>query len=204
MAATVVVVTGDAGAGKSTVARLMEAAGGLRLDADALALDLWRHPDVAEAALARWGRDVLDVAGNVDRRAIAARIFNSDEDYRWCCGLLHPLVMGELARRVSELAPPQWAVAEVPLFFEAAGPPPGTRAPWATHVVFVTAPFEARLSRCREQRGWDEAELRRREGFFLPSASRMAWSDFVINNEGALPNLEAAVRDVLSKLPKIG
>ena len=34
MAVTAVGVTGDVGAGKSTVARLMEALGGLRFDAD--------------------------------------------------------------------------------------------------------------------------------------------------------------------------
>ncbi|MBR1673172.1 MAG: dephospho-CoA kinase, partial [Fretibacterium sp.] len=177
-AATAVGVTGDVGAGKSTVARLMEAAGGVRLDADAIALGLWRREDVRGAAVARWGRGILGAGGEVVRSAVAERIFSDPVKHRWCCALLHPLVMEELRRRVAELDPPRWAVVEIPLLYEAGRPD------WLNSVVFVTAPWDVRVERCRAQRGWDEAELRRREGYFLPSRERMNKSDFVISNAG--------------------
>lgn len=186
-----VAVTGEPGAGKSTVARVMERMGATRFDADAVVHALWRRPDVVRAALARWGTSVLDDRGEIDRAAVGARIFSSPEDHRWCCALLHPLTMDELSRRVSSVAPPGWAVVEVPLLFEAGRPA------WATRVVFVTAPWDERARRCREQRGWDEEELRRREAMFLPSRERMAMSDIVIENAGDAGELEARVRGAL-------
>lgn len=193
-AVTAVGVTGDVGAGKSTVARLMEAAGGVRLDADVVALALWERPDIRKSAVARWGTDILDPAGAIDRRAVATRIFSDPAEHRWCCGLLHPLVMAELERRVAGLSASQWAVVEIPLLFEAGRPD------WLTFVAFVTAPREVRAERCRVQRGWDEAELRRREGFFLPSEERMKRSDFVINNAGDRDALEAEVGRILEQV----
>ncbi len=168
----------------------------MRLDADAIALEQWRRPDVAQAAARRWGRQVLDPSGGIVRGTVAGRIFADRTEYDWACGLIHPLVMAELERRVAELSPDRWAVAEVPLLFEVGRPS------WVTAAVFVTAPRALRIARCR-QRGWDEAELTRREAFYLPSDERMALSDFVLNNEGDLASLrreaEAIVREVESR-----
>ena len=198
MAATAraIALTGDVGAGKSTVAGLLEGMGGVRLDADAIALEQWRRPDIAQAAARRWGHRVLDPSGGVVRGAVAGRIFTDRTEYDWACELIHPLVMAELERRVAALSPDRWAVAEVPLLFEVGRPS------WVAAVVFVTAPRALRIARCR-QRGWDEAELTRREAFYLPSDERMALSDFVLNNEGDLASLrreaEAIVREVESR-----
>ena len=199
MAAAVMAVgvTGDVGAGKSTVARLMEAAGGVRFDADVVALSLWEREDIRAAAVARCGEDVLDPAGGIDRRAVAGRIFSNPIEHRWCCGLLHPLVMVELERCVVRLSSDQWAVVEIPMLFEVGRPD------WLTSVVFVMAPWEVRVARCRVQRGWDEAELRRREGFFLPSEKRMKLSDFVINNAGDRDALEAEVGRIVKQMNSI-
>ncbi|MCR4818476.1 MAG: dephospho-CoA kinase [Fretibacterium sp.] len=193
-AVTAVGVTGDVGAGKSTVARLMEKLGGVRLDADAVALALWERPDIRTAAVARWGADILDPSGAIDRRAVAGRIFSDPAEHRWCCGLLHPLVMAELKRRVDGLSASQWAVVEIPLLFESGRPD------WLDLVVFVTAPRDVRAERCRVQRGWDEAELRRREEFFLPSAERMARSDYVVNNAEDRAALEAEVGRIVESM----
>ena len=203
MAATVVAVTGDVGAGKSTVSKLLSLLTGWpRLDADAVALTLWRRPEIVKAAVDRWGADILTSEGErdgrpawqVSSRAVAARIFSAPAEYNWCCGLLHPRVLEELKLRVLELPSEQRAVVEIPLLFEAGRPD------WVSKVVFVTAPWEARVGRCQEQRGWDEAELLRREKFFLPSGERMRHSDFVIDNAGDLHSLEAEVRRVADSL----
>lgn len=194
--ARAIALTGDVGAGKSTVAGLLEGMGGVRLDADAIALEQWRRPEVARAAARRWGRRVLDPSGGIVRGTVAGRIFTDRAEYDWACGLIHPLVMAELERRVAELSPDRWAVAEVPLLFEVGRPA------WVTAAVFVTAPRALRIARCRE-RGWGEDELTRREAFYLPSDERMALSDFVLNNEGDLASLrrkaEAIVREIASR-----
>ena len=85
-------------------------------------------------------------------------------------------------------------MVEIPLLFEAGRPE------WVTSVVFVTAPRELRLKRRREQRGWDDAELARREKFFLPSDERIKLSDFVIDNSNGLHELEDEVRRIINNM----
>ena len=196
MAATAVAVTGDVGAGKSTVARLFteNLRGSVTLDADAVAEDLWNRREIIEAAVNRWGGNILDKNGNIVKSSVASRIFSAPEEYKWCCGLLHPLVMDELKKRVAVLGAEQSAVVEIPLLFEAGRPE------WVTSVVFVTAPRELRLKRRREQRGWDDAELARREKFFLPSDERIKLSDFVIDNSNGLHELEDEVRRIINNM----
>lgn len=189
-AITALAVTGDVGAGKSTAARLFESFGGVRLDADAVVAELWRRSDVVGAAVGRWGATILDPEGRVVPARVAARFFSSRAEYDWGCALLHPPVKAELARRVAALDPDrEWAVAEIPMLFESGVPD------WVTATVFVTAPRDVRMKRCRA-RGWDEAELLRRESFFLPSEERAARSDFVLCNDGGLEDLERVVRSV--------
>lgn len=189
-AITAVAVTGDVGAGKSTAARLFESLGGVRFDADAVVAELWRRPDIVGAAVGRWGSGILDSEGRVVFARAAARLFSSRTEYDWGCALLHPPVKAELARRVASLDPKRdWAVAEIPMLFESGVPD------WVTATVFVTASRDVRAERCRA-RGWDDAELPRREAFFLPSEERAARSDFVVRNDGGLDDLERSVRAV--------
>lgn len=193
-AITAVAVTGDVGAGKSTVARLFESLGAVRLDADAVVAGLWRRPDIIEAAVGRWGPGILDPEGRIVPARVAERLFSSRAEYDWGCALLHPPAKAELARRVAALDQGrEWAVAEIPMLFESGVPG------WVTATVFVTASRELRVERCRA-RGWDEAELLRREAFFLPSEERAARSDFVLRNDGAPEELERSVRSIFERV----
>jgi dephospho-CoA kinase len=182
-------VTGDVGAGKSTVSRLFEALGGFLIDADRVVAELWRRPEVIGAALERWGRGILDEDGRVVHASVAGIIFPNRVEYEWAMALLHPLVRKEIARRLELPRAEDWAIVEIPLLFEGGVPP------WVTVRVFVTAPLALRVERCRV-RGWDGAELAKRESFFMESERRMALSDFVVRNDGSPEDLKLAVKGV--------
>jgi dephospho-CoA kinase len=189
-------VTGEVGAGKSTVARLLESLGGALIDADRVVADLWRTPEIVAAAVGRWGEEVLDGAGRVVHKAVADRVFaeSGRAEYEWLSRLLFPRVRKELDRRVGRLRAEDWCVVvvEIPLLFEAGV------ASWVTVKVFVTAPRPVRAARCRA-RGWDEAEMARRERFFMPSEERMALSDRVVHNDGGLEALGEAVEKIYNE-----
>ena len=188
---TVMAVTGDVGAGKSTVAGMFGSLGGVLIDADRVAADLWRTSEVTAAAVERWGKDILDDTGRVVHRAVADRIFadSGRAEYDWLSRFLHPKIRKELNRRVGRLTTGEWGVVEIPLLFEAGV------ASWVTVKVFVTAPRAVRAERCRA-RGWDEAEMARRESFFMPSEERMALSDHVVRNDGGLDELRKTVERI--------
>jgi dephospho-CoA kinase len=189
-------ITGDVGAGKSTVAKLFESLGGFLIDADRLVAELWRTPEMTAAAVGRWGKAALEESGYVRHKFVADRIFNNQGEYDWVTGLLHPRVMKEIQRRLETC---RWGIVEIPLLFE------GEIPPWVTVTLFVTASKETRAARCRT-RGWSEAEMAKRESFFLPSEERMKRSDYVIENNGGLEELKKNVGEVYAQVicPKTG
>ena len=190
---TAMAITGDVGAGKSTVLGILESRGWTLIDADKVVAELWRVPDVIEAAVERWGEGIL-ANDAVARARIAALIFNDKAEYNWTMSLLHPLVKEEMRLRVETLKGEGKPIAaEIQMLFEAGV------APWVTLKTFVTASRRVRLERCMA-RGWDEAEMSRRESFFIPSEERMALSDFVIWNDGTLNDLRKAVDNMCVSL----
>jgi dephospho-CoA kinase len=186
-------ITGDVGAGKSTVSGILQSKGWALIDADRIVAGLWRTSGVIDAAVERWGEGILD-NGAVTHSKVGALIFNDMAEYDWAMGLIHPLVKKEMLLRVEELKGEGGPIAaEIPMLFEAGV------ASWVTLKTFVTASREVRLKRCAA-RGWDEAEVSRRESFFMPSNERMALSDFVIRNDGTLDELRKNIDEACDAL----
>jgi dephospho-CoA kinase len=66
-------------------------------------------------------------------------------------------------------------------------------------VVFVDAPREQRLARVKA-RGWDEAELDRREKAQLSLQEKRTRADAVVENKGTLDDVRVAVGRLLADL----
>ncbi len=189
-------LAGGVGSGKSRAARALASMGCVVSDSDAEASAVLAQPRVRERLVEWWGREVLDSEGQVDRRRVAAIVFADPEQRRRLEALTHPLI--KAARDATlERARQQGVrvvVIDAPLLFEA-----GLEAECEA-VVFVDAPREDRLRRVRESRGWDEAELDRRERAQLPLEEKRRRSRFVVANGEGAPGLEGQLRAVLDEL----
>ena len=76
-------ITGGMGCGKSTVARLLEARGFLRVDSDAIVRErVLREAPIKAAIRGRFGDGVISAEGEVDRSALAAVVFADDGSLR--------------------------------------------------------------------------------------------------------------------------
>ena len=185
----IIAITGDIGAGKSTVSKILaEKLGCERLDADVVAKSLWLRDDVKAQAVNRWGEKILDASGKILIPEIARIIFNDATEHEFCNKMLHPLVMSELERQSREN---KNVVMEIPLLFETGRPD------WINFVAYVTANFDVRAERCRVSRGWSVEELRRREKFLLPQSEKISMSDFVVNNGGNISELEGEIDAII-------
>ncbi len=179
-------ITGGMGCGKSTVARLLESRGFLRIDSDAIVRErVLRDAPVKAALAARWGSGVLDSKGEIDRGTVAERIFNSDEERRWLEDLVHPRVFAAWEEAFASAPNERWAV-EVPLLFER-----GLEKGFDFTVCVALSP-EQQLARL-EERGIPRALAGRRISKQLPLAQKIDRSDFVLWNEGSPEFLEAQV-----------
>src|SRR4051812_45565587 len=86
-------ITGGLGCGKTTAARLFERRGFQRLDSDALVRErILTAPSVSSALLARHGPGMFRPDGEVDRAALAEKVFANDVERLWLEELTHPIL----------------------------------------------------------------------------------------------------------------
>ena len=96
-------VTGGIASGKTTVTGLFSRLGGMVVSADEIARDLMREPAVRERITAALGRSFFTADGEIERAALAARLFSDPDARRNVNEIVHPLVYREVERRLDEL-----------------------------------------------------------------------------------------------------
>ena len=86
-------LTGPIGCGKSTVAARLAERGALIIDADRLAREVTEPGEPALAAIAeRFGPDVLQPDGSLDRAALGRRVFADPAELRALEAITHPVI----------------------------------------------------------------------------------------------------------------
>lgn len=188
---------GGPGSGKSFVARLFAEEGCGVIDADRIAREALQRPEVKQQLVHWWGEDILDAQGNVDRPAVGKIAFSDTDELRRLESVVHPKVheKRELLRSEMRKDPMIRAIVEdCPLLIES-GLDEGCDT-----LVFVESPRSVRLDRVRRHRGWDEAELDRREAKQLPLDTKRKRADYVVNNAQGEPEVHRNVRRVLSTI----
>ncbi len=167
---------GGIAAGKTTVARMLAGLGARVVCADAIGHAALAEDAVRDAIVARWGKEVLDGAGQVDRSRLARRVFADPAETAALEAMTHPFILAEMRRQVAEAraAGAPAIVIDAPLLVEA-----GLDG-LCDVLVFVDCPQEVRAARAAE-RGWEPAELARRERLQSPLETKRARARFVIN-----------------------
>ncbi len=189
-------LVGGIGAGKSRVARLLEEAGCCRIASDEMVRAAYTHPEVKRAVVERFGGDVLDPGGRVDRGRIADIVFQNADDRRWLEALLHPFANQARVVLMEQAASDPGVLAYVwdsPLLYEA------KLDELCDTVIFVDAPREDRLRRVAE-RGWDESELDRREKVQMPLDKKRAKAEYHVRNTDAEPATGRQVSELLKEI----
>lgn len=190
----IVGLTGQSGAGKSTVGEYLRKAGWAVIDCDGLT----RDPEVYDSACVRELQDAFggDVApgGVLDRRELAVRTFSSAEQKQKLESIVFPRILVALQKRVGEaLASHSIVALDAPTLFEAGLDRECGR------ILAVTAPEDQRLRRIQKRDGIPPEQAAQRlaaqheEDFYARRA------DWVIEN-GENADLSAALEPVLKEL----
>lgn len=184
-------LAGGIGAGKSYVAAAFGRMGFEVCDSDAQARSQLEEPQVRAALVARWGAGVLGSDGRIDRGAVASIVFARPEERAWLEGVVHPRLKAGRAERIAAARRDgrPGVVIDAPLLFEA-GVDQECDA-----VVWVEAPAAERLRRVRA-RGWDEAELARREAAQWPLEEKRARCAYTVVNADGRADVDEQVRSV--------
>lgn len=181
---------GGVASGKSAVARCFTDCGAALLDADRVGHEVLHEPAVIEQLVARWGRQILTDAGEVDRSSVAKIVFatGNEAERAFLNSVSHPRIGARLAAELDQLREAKFpaVVLDAALLLEAG---------WehlCDQIVFVDVPLEQRLARARS-RGWDVGELARREATQLPLVEKKRRATICLDNSGTLGDLQAQV-----------
>jgi dephospho-CoA kinase len=187
-------LTGGIGSGKSTVAGLLAANGAVVVDADLIARQVVEPGSpVLERLVERFGADILDPGGRLDRARLAERAFVDDESRRDLDAITHPAIGEEFLRQVAAAPTGAVVVHDVPLLVESKNPAQ------YRGVIVVEAPRAVRLARL-DARGIRVADAERRMAQQATDEQRRAIATWVLDNSGDLESLRAQVDKIWPEL----
>jgi dephospho-CoA kinase len=192
-----VALTGGIATGKSHVRERFERLGVPTIDSDRLARAAVApgSPGLA-AVIERFGRDVLDANGALDRHKLAAIVFADEQERKTLESIIHPQVRSATDAWFASLDPAQhpYAIADIPLLFEV------NRDRDFDVVIVVAAEPETQIRRVMQRDSLSEPEARQRLAAQLPIDEKVQRADFVIRTDGPPQDTDRQVREVWERL----
>ena len=192
-------LTGNIASGKSEVARMLADRGATIIDADVLAREAVRPESQAlRDIVKRWGKDVLQQDGSLDREALRQIVFADQTELDALNRIVHPGVIRMQDREVAlakERGDPI-VVCVIPLLFEK------NLVDEFDAIVLVDAARPLRLERLVTTRGLEETEAMNMIAAQMPAELKRARADHCIDNTGSLDDLERDVDALWSSLQR--
>ncbi|MEM7433733.1 MAG: dephospho-CoA kinase [Myxococcota bacterium] len=193
----VVGLTGGIACGKTTVASMFGELGIPVIDADDLAREVVEPgtPGLARV-VAEFGEQVLDGAGQLDRKRLADVVFDDDDARKRLNAILHPLIGAAGATHIAELQthPAPYILYEAALLVET-----GSYKAFGALVV-VSADPRVQKERLVKRDGLSDEEADARIASQLPLSEKEAVADYVVANDGVLADTQARVSEVHAAL----
>ncbi|MCG3137742.1 MAG: Dephospho-CoA kinase [Phycisphaerae bacterium] len=193
----VVGLAGGIASGKSCVADYLGELGAAVIDADRINHEVLAEPAVRDRIKQWWGADTYSEDGQCNRAKLAEIVFRHPDQIRRLEELTHPRV--EDRRRTVQaelLAQPTTTVVvlNIPLLFEVGADRD------CQVIIFVDCSQEMRIARARATRGWDAAELMRRENLQWPLEWKRTRADYIVENHADLNSLRRQVETIYRQL----
>ena len=210
MGAPVLVIglTGGIGSGKTEVTHILRELGAVVIDADRIAHLSYRPgTEVYEAIVHRFGPDILDGSGVIDRGNLGAVVFSDSGRREELEAIVWPAtrewIEGRLAKE--EERGTAVVVIEVSKLFEA-GWDRLVNAVWTVEVLPDDIGRREIARRVQARSGLDEAETGARVAAQMTREERIERADLVIENTATLDDLREQVKTVwetMQTLPEV-
>lgn len=201
----VVGLTGGIGAGKSTVANLLEALGATVIDADLIAHRLTAPEGEAIAAIrATFGNEMIDDRGALNRRLMREKAFSNPSAKIRLEAILHPLIRAEVGRTLAALEvdgtrllstdtrpnhKPIYAVLVLPLLFETS-----SYVRMLHRILVIDCPESGQIRQVVNRSALAIDEVKRIMASQVPRALRLQLADDILSNTGTSDVLQVAAR----------
>lgn len=180
-------LTGGIASGKSLVARLFADLGVPVIDTDQVAREVVEPGQPALAAIAeRFGPDILQPDGRLDRRQLRERIFNDDAERAALEAILHPVIRARSLEQ-AQSAGGSYQLLVVPLLVET------DFAALVDRVLVVDCPESLQLERLLARDAESPHQAARMIAAQLPRSDRLKVADDIIDNSGDIASTRRQV-----------
>ncbi|MCK5145720.1 dephospho-CoA kinase [bacterium] len=189
----VVGITGTAGSGKSVFAQYAAEQCGTIIDVDKIGRDLVEStPQMLLALQDRFGHDILDKNGNLQRKLLGERAFVSEKNQRDLNRIVWPDLIKNVKRKINiELGQfsKSMILVDMAILFESRS------ENLFDHICVVLTTEQRQQKWLMEKRGWTAEEVAFRSKAQLSDYEKAELADSIIQNDGDLLKLkEKAIR----------
>ncbi|MDD5458289.1 MAG: dephospho-CoA kinase [Phycisphaerae bacterium] len=194
----VIGIIGGIGSGKSTVASEFGKLGCPVIDADKIAHDLLRTPDIRQKTIELFGSEVIcESTGEVDRKKLGKIVFSDPQKLSSLTEILHPGVLERseaLIEQYNRDRQVKVIVLDMPLLVEVG---------WVKRcdrIVFVRSERTKRLERTSKKANFNENQFKNREKLQISLDNKLSIADNVIDNNSDFSALAQQVQSIFSEL----
>ena len=196
--ARIIGLTGGIASGKSTVTSYLKEKGYPVIDADRVVHDLQAPGgELYRALVEHFGRDILLDTGDLNRPALAQRIFSSQKEIAWSNQVQGEIIRKALARERDRLAKTEDLLfMDIPLLIEQG------YLDWFDQVWLVYVTEETQLQRLMERNSLREVQARDRLVAQMPLDEKKAFVDLVLDNNSKRDHLYQQIDRALEQIER--
>lgn len=191
-----VALTGGIACGKSEVQKIFEANGWVGYDLDEISNEVLSENswEIIEQLNEDYGKSFsIDDTYRDFKQKLAKLVFSNASAKKWLESVMHPLILEKLNERIYSQSTDK-VVVQVPLLFEA------KLECMFDKTVCVLSSEKTQIERMVKNRSMTEEDARARIASQLPTAFKSANSDFTLNNDGSIEELDLNTRKLLEAL----
>ena len=193
----VIGLTGQSGAGKTTVCHVFEEKGFAIINADRIARQIMeKGTPCLEELTECFGKEILTEDGSLNRQMLADIVFSDKEKLKQLNAISYPYITSEILNKIKKLSEEKckFVLLDAPTLFE-------SRADdFCNLIISVTATEKNRTARIAERDGITAEQIKRRfssqhtERFFVNH------SDFIIKNNKSVEELIEKAKEGAEKI----
>ena len=198
-------LTGGIACGKTTIAAMLRELGAHIIDADKIGHEMLLPSSPAFPELvSRFGREILDSAGRIDRKKLGPLVFADPARLQQLNHIVHPRIIertGELAAAHCAENPGAVVIVDAALIYET-----GIPGRFVKTIVAWCRP-EQQIERLVDKTGPTREEAEQRIASQMPAEEKRRRADFVIDCSGTLEETRRQVEalyPVLQDLARTG
>ena len=181
-------LTGGIGSGKSTVSKIFEVLGVPVFESDKEGRLLLETPEVVKQVAQQFGEGVLNDAGRVDRRKLAAIVFESPDELAKLNQIVHPAIRARFEAWKRQKSGYHYVINEAAILFESG------LCQQVDYAINISAPVDMRIQRVVGRDGVGEKDVRSRINNQMSDDEREALADWTIYNDGVMAIIPQVLR----------